>query len=95
MESGQNNLPLTIINNKNKVKDILSFYEDLSDNEKYDKLSKELDSLILDIKGENIDVILDYTSSIFIQIAINIGDFDKKEIMNKLAKLYHKLKNIY
>ena len=95
MESGQNNLPLTIINNKNKVKDILSFYEDLSDNEKYDKLSKELDSLILDIKGENIDVILDYTSSIFIQIAINIGDFDKKEIMNKLAKLYHKLKNLY
>lgn len=95
MESGQNNLPLTIENNKNKVKDILSFYEDLSDNEKYDKLSKELDSLILDIKGENIDVILDYTSSIFIQIAINIGDFDKKEIMNKLAKLYHKLKNLY
>ena len=95
MESGQNNLPLTIENNKNKVKDILSFYEDLSDNEKYDKLSKELDSLIIDIKGENIDVILDYTSSIFIQIAINIGDFDKKEIMNKLAKLYHKLKNLY
>ena len=95
MESGQNNLPLTIINNKNKVKDILSFYEDLSDNEKYDKLSKELDSLIIDIKGEKIDVILDYTSSIFIQIAINIGDFDKKEIMNKLAKLYHKLKNLY
>ena len=95
MESGQNNLPLTIINNKNKVKDILSFYEDLSDNEKYDKLSKELDSLIIDIKGENIDVILDYTSSIFIQIGINIGDFDKKEIMNKLAKLYHKLKNLY
>ena len=95
MESGQNNLPLTIINNKNNVKDILSFYEDLSDNEKYDKLSKELDSLILDIKGENIDVILDYTSSIFIQIGINIGDFDKKEIMNKLAKLYHKLKNLY
>ena len=95
MESGQNNLPLTIINNKNKVKDILSFYEDLSDNEKYDKLSKELDSLLLDIKGEKIDVILDYTSSIFIQIAINIGDFDKKEIMNKLAKLYHKLKNLY
>ena len=95
MESGQNNLPLTIENNKNKVKDILSFYEDLSDNEKYDKLSKELDSLIIDIKGENIDVILDYTSSIFIQIGINIGDFDKKEIMNKLAKLYHKLKNLY
>jgi DNA polymerase sigma len=40
-------------------------------------------------------VILDYTSFIFIQIAINIGDFDKKEIMNKLAKLYHKLKNLY
>ena len=95
MESGQNNLPLTIENNKNKVKDILSFYEDLSDNEKYDKLSKELDSLIIDIKGENIDVILDYTSSIFIQIGINIGDFDKKEIMNKFAKLYHKLKNLY
>ena len=95
MESEQNSIPSIVENNKNRVKDILSFYEDLSDNEKYDKLSKELDSLIIDIKGENIDVILDYTSSIFIQIAINIGDFDKKEIMNKLAKLYHKLKNLY
>ena len=95
MESEQNSLPLIIETNKNRVKDILSFYEDLSDNEKYDKLSKELDSLIIDIKGENIDVILDYTSSIFIQIGINIGDLDKKEIMNKLAKLYHKLKNLY
>ena len=95
MESGQNNLHLIIETNKNRVKDILYFYQDLTDNEKYDKLSKELDSLIIDIKGENIDVILDYTSSIFIQIGINIGDFDKKEIMNKLAKLYHKLKNLY
>ena len=95
MESEQNNLPLTIEKNKNRVKDILSFYQDLTVNEKYDILSKELDSLIIDIKGEKIDVILDYTSSIFIQIGINIGDFDKREMMNKLAKLYHKLKNLY
>ena len=40
MESGQNSLSLIIENKKNKVKDILSFYQDLSDNEKYDKLSK-------------------------------------------------------
>jgi len=95
MESGQNNLPLIIQTNTKKVKDILSFYQDLPDYEKYEKFSKELDSLIIDINGENIDVILDYTSSIFIQMGINLTEFDKKEIMNKLAKLYHKLKNLY
>ena len=95
MESRQNNLPLIIQTNTKKVKDILSFYQDLPDNEKYEKFSKELDSLIIDINGENIDVILDYTSSIFIQMGINLSEFDKREIMNKLAKLYHKLKNLY
>jgi len=95
MESGQNNLPLIIQTNTKKVKDILSFYQDLPDYEKYEKFSKELDSLIIDINCENIDVILDYTSSIFIQMGINLSEFDKKEILNKLAKLYHKLKNLY
>ena len=95
MESGQNNLPLIIQTNTKKVKDILSFYQDLPDYEKYEKFSKELDSLIIDINGENIDVILDYTSSIFIQMGINLSEFDKREIMNKLAKLYHKLKNLF
>jgi hypothetical protein len=28
-------------------------------------------------------------------MGINLSEFDKREIMNKLAKLYHKLKNLY
>lgn len=95
MQTSEEKLSEIISNNKQKVTEILSNYQDLSIDEKYRKLNKELDSLIIDIKGENIDVILDYTSSIFIQIGIHISNGDQNEIMNKLAKLYHKLKNLY
>ena len=95
MQTSEEKLSEIISNNKQKVAEILSNYQDLSIDEKYRKLNKELDSLIIDIKGENIDVILDYTSSIFIQIGIHISNGDQNEIMNKLAKLYHKLKNLH
>ena len=95
MEQEQDNLLQIIENNKKKVKHILSFYQDLSLGNKYEKFRDELDSLIIDIKGENIDVILDYTSSLFIQMGINLSSSEFEEMANKLAKLYHKLKNLY
>ena len=95
MKVEQENLSLIIENNKKRVKEILSAYQDLSIQKKYNKFTKVLDSLIIDIQGENIDVILDYTSYIFIQIGIHLSSSDKEEIMNKLCKLYHKLKNLY
>ena len=95
MKSDQENLTKIIENNKEKVKEILSSYDELSFSEKYDKLIDDLDSLTIDIKNKSIDVILDYTSFLFFKIGNNLRDTLKIELMNKLAKLYHKLKNLY
>ena len=95
MSSLQDNQTLTIENNKKKVRNLLSAYQDLTFREKLQKFNDELDSLIIDINGENIDTILDYTSSIFILNGINLCSNEKIEIMSKLSKLYHKLKNLY
>ena len=95
MNSEQENISAIIEKNEKRVKEILLSYKNLSIQKQYDKLIKELDSLILDINNENIDVILNYTSFIFIQIGIHLSSFDLNELMDKLAKLYHKLKNLY
>ena len=96
MKSGpEENISLIISKHKKRVSEILSSYKNLSFQKQCDKLSKDLDSLTLDINNESIDVILDYTSSLFIQMGIHLSSFDKNEIMNKLSKLYHKLKNLY
>ena len=96
MKSGpEGNISLIISKHKKRVSEILSSYKNLSIQKQCDKLSKDLDSLTLDINNESIDVILDYTSSLFIQMGIHLSTFDKNEIMNKLSKLYHKLKNLY
>jgi len=96
MKSGpEENISLIISKHKKRVSEILSSYKNLSFQKQCDKLSKDLDSLTLDINNESIDVILDYTSSLLIQMGIHLSTFDKNEIMNKLSKLYHKLKNLY
>ena len=95
MSSSQDNLSCTIENNKKGVQKLLSEYQGLTFQDKLEKFNDELDSLIIDIKGENIDSILDYTSFLFIQNGIFLGHDEKIEIMNKLSKLYHKLKNLY
>ena len=84
-----------IINKKQKVKNKLKEYDNLSFNEILKKYNEEIEALIIDIKNEDIDVILDYTSSIFFKICIYLRDSDIKEIQNQLSKLYHKLKNLY
>ena len=95
MNSEQENISAIIEKNEKRVEEILLSYKNLSIQKQYDKLIKQLDSLILDINNENIDVILNYTSFIFIQIGIHLSSFDLNELMDKLAKLYHKLKNLY
>ena len=95
MESERNNISELILNNKQKVKNILSTYQNLSSHTIFQKFSTDIDALIIDIKGENIDVILDYTSSLFIEMGINLMHSEKIDIMDKLSKLYHKLKNLY
>ena len=95
MSSLQDNKTLTIENNKKKVKNLLIAYQGLTFREKLQKFNDELDSLIIDINGENIDTILDYTSSIIIQNGINLCSNEKIEIMSKISKLYHKLKSLY
>ena len=67
----------------------------LSLNEIYKKYSNEIEEYIIDIKNEDIDFILDYTSSIFFKVCLYLTDYDIKDIHNKLSKLYHKLKNLY
>ena len=67
----------------------------LSLNEIYEKYSNEIEEYIIDIKNEDIDFILDYTSSIFFKVCLYLTDYDIKDIQNKLSKLYHKLKNLY
>ena len=95
MNSEQDNISAIIQKNEKRVEEILLSYKNLSIQKQCDKLIKELDSLILDINNESIDVILNYTSFIFIQIGIHLSSFDLNELMDKLAKLYHKLKNLY
>ena len=95
MNSEQENISAIIEKNKKRVEEILLSYKNLSIQRQYDKLIKELNSLIFDINNESIDVILDYTSFIFIQIGIHLSSFDLNELMDKLSKLYHKLKNLY
>ena len=80
---------------KNKVQKKISEYENLSFYEKFLKYDKELDDLIIDIKNEDIDIILDYTSSIFFKLCFSFSDSDLEDIINKLSKLYHKLKNLH
>ena len=96
MKSAQeNNISSIISKNKKRVEEILLPYKTLSIQKQYNKLSKDLDSLILDINNESIDVILDYTSYLFIRMGIHLSSFDINELMDKLSKLYHKLKNLY
>ena len=94
-EEEKKNLQVIIQQNKKKVEELLSPYKNLKYVEIYYKFSKELDSLIIDIKGQDIDVILDFTSSLFINKGLNLSLYENKEIENKLSKLYHKLKNLY
>ena len=76
---------------KNKIKE----YENISNREKYFKFDKELDNLIIDINHEDIDVILDYTSSMFFKLCFELNEEIINDILNKFAKLYHKLKNLH
>ena len=80
---------------KNKVNSKLKEYKELSYIQKYDKYDKELDDLIIDIKNEDIDIILGYTSSIFFKLCIETTDPQLENLENKLSKLYHKLKNLH
>ena len=98
MESAQENkkdISSIISKNKKRVEEILLPYKTLSIQNQYNKLTQELDSLILDINTESIDVILDYTSYLFILMGIHLSSSDLNELMDKLSKLYHKLKNLY
>ena len=84
-----------IENKKNKVNNKLKEYKELSYIQKYEKYNKELDDLIIDIKNEDIDIILGYTSSIFFKLCIETTDPQLENLENKLSKLYHKLKNLH
>ena len=86
---------ISVEKKKNKVENKLKEYEALSNREKYNKLDKELDNLIIDINGEDIDVILDYTSSIFFKLCFKLNGDNIDNMLNKLSKLYHKLKNLH
>ena len=80
---------------KNKVKNKIKLYDKLSNNEIYDKFNDDLEDLIKDIRNEDIDIILDYTSSLFFKICLYLKDWQIMDIFNQLSKLYHKLKNLY
>jgi hypothetical protein len=80
---------------KKEVENKLLAFKDLPIKEKYDKLDNQLDELIIDIKNEDLDVILDYTSSVYFQLCFQLYSAELKELQNKLSKLYHKLKNLY
>ena len=95
MESEKENISSIISKNKKRVEEILLPYKTLSIQKQYNKLTKDLDSLILEINNESFDVILDYTSYLFIRIGIHLSSCDLNELMDKLSKLYHKLKNLY
>jgi len=84
---------------KKEVENKLSIFKNLPIKEKYEKFDSQLDELIIDIKNEDFDVILDYTSSIYFQLCFQIYSLELKELLkelqNKLSKLYHKLKNVF
>ena len=80
---------------KDEVKMKISEYEKYSFRKKYLKYEKEIDDLIIDIKNEDIDVILDYTSSMFFKLCLESKDSEFEDILDKLSKLYHKLKNLH
>ena len=84
---------------KKEVENKLSIFKNLPIKEKYEKFDSQLDELIIDIKNEDFDVILDYTSSIYFQLCFQIYSLELKELLkelqNKLSKLYHKLKNLF
>ena len=80
---------------KDEVKMKISEYEKYSFRKKYLKYEKEIDDLIIDIKNEDIDVILDYTSSMFFKLCLESKDSELEDILDKLSKLYHKLKNLH
>ena len=81
--------------NKKEVENKIKDYESLSLIEKIKKFEEELDDLIIDIKNEDIDIILDYTSLIFFKFCLELSSSQKKELTNRLLKLYHKLKSLY
>ena len=78
------------VNGVNLPKKAYSIKTDVYSNDQVKRLS-----LIIDIKGQDINVILDFTSSLFINKGLNLSLYENKEIENKLSKLYHKLKNLY
>ena len=80
---------------KDEVKMKIREYEKYSFRKKYLKYEKEIDDLIIDIKNEDIDVILDYTSSMFFKLCLESKDSELEDILDKLSKLYHKLKNLH
>ena len=80
---------------KKEVENKLLEFKDLPIKEMYDKLDSQLNDLIIDIKNEDVDVILDYTSYVYFQLCFQLYSAELKELQNKLSKLYHKLKNLY
>ena len=82
-------------NKKNYIERKIKEYEELSNYERNVKFEKEIEDLIIDIKNEEIDTILDYTSSIFFKFCFQFKDSQIKELLNKLSKLYNKLKSLY
>ena len=80
---------------KNEVKNKIKTYDNLSNNEKFYKFIEELEDLIKDIQNEDIDIILDFTSSLFFKICLYLKSWQIKDILELLSKLYHKLKNLY
>ena len=58
----KNEIFVDVDKNKKEVENKIKDYENLSLIEKIEKFEKELDDLIIDIKNEDIDIILDYTS---------------------------------
>ena len=91
----KNEIFVDVDKNKKEVENKIKDYENLSLIEKIEKFEKELDDLIIDIKNEDIDIILDYTSLIFFKLCLELSNSQKKELTNRLLKLYHKLKNLY
>ena len=91
----KNEIFVDVDKNKKEVENKIKDYENLSLIEKIEKFEKELDDLIIDIKNEDIDIILDYTSLIFFKLCLELSNPQRKELTNRLLKLYHKLKNLY
>ena len=82
-------------NRKALIESKIKEYEELSIYERNEKYENELEDLIIDIKNEEIDTILDYTSSIFFKFCFQFKDSQIKELLNTLSKLYNKLKSLH